>query len=370
MTTTNITNVTEASWSENNPNELDYLRPNAFKFQVHNIPNVSYFCQAANIPEMNLPPAIQTTPLVDIPYAGDKLDFGVLMIRFLIQEDMKNYKELYDWMIGLGFPVDHKQFIAFGKSQEYRFPDIRRADFTSSDASLFLLDSNNNPITQIVFRDAFPVSLQGLDFEISSGQTDYMVGVAMFRYKDYIIETTTVPISFVPTNVGPTITSSGYFWAAENQMVIGTIVATDPENNTLTYSIAGDDASTMSIVSTTGVLTFNGPVASATVTSGGTGYTSVPTVTFSGGGGTGAAGTAVISSNALQTITITNAGSGYTSAPTVAFSGGGGSGAAATAALVGPDYETKASCKTTVSVTDGITTVKQNLIITITDVAE
>ena len=50
MTTTNITNVTEASWSNNNPNELDYLRPNAFKFQIHNIPNTSYFCNAANIP--------------------------------------------------------------------------------------------------------------------------------------------------------------------------------------------------------------------------------------------------------------------------------------------------------------------------------
>jgi len=30
MTTTNITNVTEASWDSRNPYELDYLRPNAF----------------------------------------------------------------------------------------------------------------------------------------------------------------------------------------------------------------------------------------------------------------------------------------------------------------------------------------------------
>jgi len=261
MTTTNITNVTEASWSENNPNELDYLRPNAFKFQVHNIPNVSYFCQAANIPEMNLPPAVQATPFVDIPHPGDKLDFGTLMIRFLIQEDMKNYKELYDWMIGLGFPESHSQYVKFGQTQEYRFPDIspnqQRQLAGGSDASLFLLDSNNNPITEIVFRDAFPISLQGLDFEISSGQTDYMVAVAMFRYKDYIIETSTTPVSFVATNVGPTITSSAYWWAAENQTAIGTITATDPENQALTYSIAGADASSMSINSTTGVLIFS-----------------------------------------------------------------------------------------------------------------
>ena len=256
MTTTNITNVTEASWSSNNPDELDYLRPNAFKFQVHNLPNTSYFCQAANIPEMNLPPAIQPTPLVDIPHAGDKLDFGVLMIRFLIQEDMKNYKELYDWLVGLGFPESHEQFAKLQKSQEYRFPDVHRPEFTSSDASLFLLDSNNNPITEFIFRDAFPVSLQGLDFEISSGQTDYMVGVAMFRYRDFIIETSTTPVSFVASNIGPTITSNAYWWAPENQTAIGTITATDPENQTLSYSIAGNDASSMSINSSRGVLTF------------------------------------------------------------------------------------------------------------------
>jgi len=293
MTTTNITNVTEASWDSRNPNELDYLRPNAFKFQVHNIPNVSYFCQAANIPEMNLPPAVLPTPLVDIPYAGEKLDFGVLMIRFLIQEDMKNYKELYDWMIGLGFPEDHEQHTKFEESQSYRFPDVEKKPFMSSDATLFLLDSNNNPITNIIFRDAFPVSLQGLDFEISTGNTDYMVGVAMFRYRDFLIETTTPPVAFVPTNVGPTITSSAYFWAAENQTAIGTIVATDPENNTLTYSIAGGDASSMSINSSTGVLIFSSA----------------------------------------------------------------------------PDYETKNSYTTTVSVTDGTTTVKQDINITITDVS-
>jgi hypothetical protein len=194
MTTTNITNVSDAAWTSNNPNELDYLRPNAFKFQIHNIPNVSYFCQAANIPEINLPPADQMTPLVDIPQPGDKLQFGTLMIRFLIQEDMKNYQELYDWLIGLGFPEDHKQFAEYGQKQAYRFPDMAPDKQNSlgqmSDASLFLLDSNNNLQTEFQFRDAFPISLQGLDFEISSGQTDYMVGVAMFRYRDYIINST------------------------------------------------------------------------------------------------------------------------------------------------------------------------------------
>jgi hypothetical protein len=68
------------------------------------------------------------------------------------------------------------------------------------------------------------------------------------------------------------------------------------------------------------------------VTAGGSGYTSAPTVVFTGGGGTGAAGTAYIDqSGAVLGIRMTNYGSGYTSAPAVSFTGGGGSGAAATA---------------------------------------
>jgi len=190
MTTTNITNVTEASWSENNPNELDYLRPNAFKFQIHNIPNTNYFCNAANIPEMNLPPAIQATPFVDVGNPGDKLEFGTLMIRFLIQEDMKNYKELYDWLVGLGFPQNYKQSKEWSDKQNYRFPDQdgNQAAKQKSDATLILLDSNNNPKINITFVDSFPISLQGLDFEISTGSTEYMQGVAMFKYSYYEVE--------------------------------------------------------------------------------------------------------------------------------------------------------------------------------------
>ena len=63
-------------------------------------------------------------------------------------------------------------------------------------------------------------------------------------------------------------------------------------------------------------------IASVTITDGGEGYLSAspPAVTFSGGGGTGAAGTAVVNSSGLVTgVTITNAGSGYTSVPTLTF---------------------------------------------------
>ena len=74
-------------------------------------------------------------------------------------------------------------------------------------------------------------------------------------------------------------------------------------------------------------------VASSSGLSGGSGYSSAPTISFTGGDGTGAAATATESGGVVTGITITSGGSGYTSAPTMVFSGGGGTGASATAVL-------------------------------------
>lgn len=78
-----------------------------------------------------------------------------------------------------------------------------------------------------------------------------------------------------------------------------------------------------------------GSVASVTVSNGGSGYTSAPTVSIAASPTTGgnAQATASIDSGAVDAVTVTIGGIGYTSAPAVTFSGGGGSGATATAVL-------------------------------------
>ena len=73
-------------------------------------------------------------------------------------------------------------------------------------------------------------------------------------------------------------------------------------------------------------------VSGVSITAGGSGYATAPAVTFTGGGGTGAAGTAIVSGGVVVGVTITSGGSGYTSNPAVGFVGGGGTGATATAA--------------------------------------
>lgn len=52
----------------------------------------------------------------------------------------------------------------------------------------------------------------------------------------------------------------------------------------------------------------------------GAGYAAAPTVTFSGGGGTGATATATVTGGVVTSVVVTAGGTGYTTDPTVTFS--------------------------------------------------
>ena len=81
--------------------------------------------------------------------------------------------------------------------------------------------------------------------------------------------------------------------------------------------------------------TFNNPLlyVTASVLTGGSGYTSRPTVTVTGGGGTGLKVHAEYAGGVVTAIRVDDPGDGYTSAPTLTISGGGGSGATAKASI-------------------------------------
>ena len=182
----NVTSITTAPVT-------NYLRPNAFRFTVKELPGVAYTCQSANLPALTLGFAVQPSPFLDIPVVGDKNSFGDFTIRFLISEDMNNYLQLYEWLVALGFPNDYNQYRNFTGERLNRFPFVKDArgmpiSVAYSDATLTILDSNNVPKTNINFKDVFPVSVEALDFDITSSSVEFFVGIASFKYKTFDIE--------------------------------------------------------------------------------------------------------------------------------------------------------------------------------------
>lgn len=187
-------NVIKDNYYNSLPKTYDYLRPNAFKFSIKDLPRTSFTCQSANLPDLQLGFAIQPTPFVDVPTIGDKLNFGDFTIRFLISEDMSNYVELYRWLIALGFPTNYNQFSAFTKTRPTSFPFVTKPSGQSevlaySDGTLAILDSTNTPKVNIIFKNLFPISLQALDFDVASQSVEYFTAIASFRYTIFEVET-------------------------------------------------------------------------------------------------------------------------------------------------------------------------------------
>lgn len=192
MYTANLSSIVQDVTTKS-PVTYNFLRPNAFRFVIKDLPNVAYTCQSANLPSLQLGTAIQPTPLLDIPRIGDKNSFGDFTIRFLIAEDMSNYLELYEWLIALGFPNNYNQYGKFIGERLSRFPFYKNARGDTdalgySDGTLTILDSNNVPKTNIFMKNIFPVSVEALDFDVTSSVVDYFVGIAAFRYTTFTIE--------------------------------------------------------------------------------------------------------------------------------------------------------------------------------------
>tara|TARA_R110001632_G_scaffold20457_4_gene61217 strand:+ start:2508 stop:2870 length:363 start_codon:yes stop_codon:yes gene_type:complete len=116
---------------------------------------------------------------------GTKLSFDTLNISFIVNEDMENYLEIYNWLKGLGFPESYSQYSALSSQA----PDLApKATDVYSDASLMVMSSNHNPNIKINFQDMFPISLSDLTFDSTLSDVEYLKATVTFRYRLYTIE--------------------------------------------------------------------------------------------------------------------------------------------------------------------------------------
>ena len=165
----------------------NFLAPTGFKFALKKSPGVAFFCNEANIPDLNLGIAVQPNYLKDIDRPGDKIQFGDLTIRFLVDEDLSNFMEIQNWIRGLGFPESIQEFRDLEKESVLpsNFDNSERDIF--SDGTLQILSSNLIPKFQVKFEGLFPYSLTTLTFDATDTDIEYFTAEASFKYTIYSI---------------------------------------------------------------------------------------------------------------------------------------------------------------------------------------
>ena len=163
----------------------NFLSPVGFKFSLKRAPGVAFFCNQANIPSIDLGIAEQPTWLKNIDVPGDKIQFGDLSLRFLVDEDLVNYMELQRWIRGLGYPENMDEFRKLEGEAVLPANFGQAGDNIYSDGTLQILSSNLVPQFQVVFSDLFPYSLSTVTFEATDTDIEYFTADVSFKYTIY-----------------------------------------------------------------------------------------------------------------------------------------------------------------------------------------
>ena len=193
MTTTNV--------QTRQPSKMDYASPVQFRFKIAKLPQVEFFIQTVNLPGISLGTVAIPTSVYNYPVPGDELSFQSLDISFLVDENLNNYKELHDWLSGLGFGKSHQQYADLQATAEDRFPGSSKGSLVAgveipaplseggiySDATLTILNSKNLAKTEVRFQNVFPTSIGSLSYDVKAADVDYLQVQASFTYMNYDI---------------------------------------------------------------------------------------------------------------------------------------------------------------------------------------
>ena len=165
----------------------NFLSPTGFKFIMDKAPKVSFFGNQVNIPQMTLGVAEQPTYLRNIPVPGDKIQFEDFTLRFLVDENLDNYMEIFSWIRALGFPESLEEIYAWQKKDfDIAQPDKSTESFFS-DATLEILTSSQNPNFKVKFQEMWPSALSALNFDATDEDISYLTADVTFKYTLYNI---------------------------------------------------------------------------------------------------------------------------------------------------------------------------------------
>lgn len=163
-------NFSEDSKSELS-RDINYSSPTGFRLIIDSqkYKNAQYTVQSVALPDISVDSAPLARPQRLMGFSGDKVAYGNFEVTFIVDEDLINYKEIHDWILGLVTEDENKA--------------IRK----ERDMSLMVLSSHNNVSREIKFIDAFPISLSTLQYDASTVDVEYLIASVSFQYSYFKI---------------------------------------------------------------------------------------------------------------------------------------------------------------------------------------
>ena len=140
---------------------INMLTPIGFRLTINatEFANVEYFCTSVSLPSLSLSP-------IPIPFrnrqgvmSGDSIEYGQFSMTFVVDEEMKNYLEIFNWM-----------------------ERNAHQGVETKDATLSILSNQNTTNKQIQFLEAIPSQLNELEFNTQTSAVEYLTCSVTLEY--------------------------------------------------------------------------------------------------------------------------------------------------------------------------------------------
>jgi len=161
--------------------ELNFLESNRFMLIIPSFESTRFYSQTFQLPALSMQNAGADSPFSRMNFAGDKAEFSPVSFEFMVDEQMTNYQEIYEWIMNIGYVRsfdDYKNFKLKSRQQPLGEQDIK----------IILLDSKNHPVKTFTFLNAIPVSLSGTEISTQVNEAQYVRASVSFVYDYFEIE--------------------------------------------------------------------------------------------------------------------------------------------------------------------------------------
>ena len=167
-----------ANWYQDQQTNKNFLSPIGFVFLLERARKCAFLCQKATIPNMSLGEVPIPTPgMVPIPIEGNMV-YGDLEVEFIVDEDLRNYMEIHNWMRALGTPQNYGERDVWNRNNRSHTSDDPRY----SDATLQVLNNNNLANIDVLFKSLFTTNLSGIPFDVTGNDNQFLTATATFKY--------------------------------------------------------------------------------------------------------------------------------------------------------------------------------------------
>lgn len=126
--------------------------------------NITFFCTAVTMPGVTLNATQIHHTGANGKLPGDEATYEDLTIRFIVDEDMNNYMEIFNWITD----------------------NVTGTEPTYCDVTLSILNSHKNVIKEFQFISAWPMSIGSIDFDAQNTEIENVLVDAVFAYDRFV----------------------------------------------------------------------------------------------------------------------------------------------------------------------------------------